>query len=261
MIDVNAYRKTGSVLVSGLFTAEETDALRADAWGVFQRQLDRHGLGSDAEALFEYFAKHTTEFANCGKQIQHLWSLHRLSLDERVRDILGALGLEEPNVSVRPVMFFNHPRLARSEHYWKTPPHQDWRSMQGSLDSVVVWVALVDVDRALGALEVVPGSHRRGLLADRFENGFGQTEAFADEDFEVVEMDQGDALFFSSFLVHRSGTNATDAIRWSAQFRFNNLAERTFVDRGYPHSFIYRSVDELLTPDFPAPGDVERVFS
>jgi hypothetical protein len=60
--------------------------------------------------------------------------------------------------------------------------------------------------------------------------------------------------------VHRSGTNISDALRWSAQFRFNNLAEPTFIKRGYPHSFVYRSVDELLTPDFPARADVERVF-
>ena len=175
-------------------------------------------------------------------------------------EVLHELGLAQPNISVRPVMFFNNPKLATQDFYWKTPPHQDWRSMQGSLDSVVVWVALVDVDAALGALEFVPRSHRRGLLTERFENGFGQTTEYVDRDFERAEMRAGDALFFSSFLVHRSGTNTTEAIRWSAQFRYNNLAEPTFVDRGYPHSFIYRSVDELITPGFPRREDVERVF-
>ena len=135
-------------------------------------------------------------------------------------------------------MFFNNPRLAKQEFYWKTPPHQDWRSMQGSLDSVVVWIALVDVDVGLGALEVVPGSHRRGLLADRLLDGFGQTHELVDADFTSIEMHKGDALFFSSFLVHRSGTNVREDIRWSAQFRYNNLAEAAFVERGYPHSFI-----------------------
>jgi phytanoyl-CoA hydroxylase len=265
MIDLKSYRETGFVHVRGLFAPEQMDALRADAWRVFGRQLGRHGLldgaGEEpAEALYTYFREHTAEFANCGKQIQHLVSLHRLALDPAVLDVVGALGLQDPNIAIRPVLFFNNPKLARDEFYWKTPPHQDWRSMQGSLDSVVAWVALTDVDADLGALEVVPGSHRRGLLAERFENGFGQTGQFADDDFVPVATRKGDALFFSSFLVHRSGTNVTDAIRWSAQFRFNNLAEATFVARGYPHSFIYKPVDELLTPDFPAAADVERVF-
>jgi phytanoyl-CoA hydroxylase len=268
MIDAAAYRETGSVLVPRLFAEDRIDALRADAWRVFRRQLERHGLigpGEPSEtelneALFAYFREHTAEFANCGKQIQHLVSLHQAALDGRVMEILAGLGLDDPNVAIRPVVFFNHPRLAREQFYWKTPPHQDWRSMQGSLDSVVAWVALVDVDERLGALEVVPGSHRRGLLAERFVNGFGETAEFADEDFTAVPMAKGDALFFSSFLVHRSGTNVTDALRWSAQFRYNNLAEATFVARGYPHSFIYKAVDELMTPGFPGDGDLARVF-
>lgn len=268
MIDAEAYREAGSVLVPALFTAAEMDALRGEAWAVFAAQLRRHGyIGADeasegelTAALGAYFAEHAAEFANCGKQIQHLIGLHRLSLDERVTDVLAELGLSWPNVAVRPVVFFNHPSLARDEHYWKTPAHQDWRSMQGSLDSAIVWVAMVDVDAPLGPLEVVPGSHREGLVADRFEHGFGQTDAFGDDDFVSVPMRQGDALFFSSFLVHRSGTNSSPDLRWSAQFRFNNLDEATFVKRGFPHSFVYRSVDELLTPDFPAQADVARVF-
>ena len=69
------------------------------------------------------------------------------------------LGLRFPNVSTRPVLFFNSRHLAEKEVYWKVSPHQDWRSMQGSLDSVVVWLPLCDIDVALGALEVVPQSH------------------------------------------------------------------------------------------------------
>ncbi len=269
MVDAARYREQGSLLIPELFTREEMDALRADAWSVFRRQLERRGyvgagVVSEQEltsALAAYFTEHTAEFANCGKQIQHLISLHRLSLDTRVTGVIAALGLEAPNVAVRPVVFFNHPSLARDEHYWKTPPHQDWRSMQGSLDSVVVWVAMVDVDGSLGPLEVVPGSHLGGLKAERFAHGFGEVDAYADKDFTAVPMAQGDALFFSSFLVHRSGTNTSAALRWSAQFRFNDLAETSFVDRGYPHSFVYRSVDELLTPDFPTPEDVRQAFA
>ncbi len=268
MIDATAYRETGWVRVPGLLTEGEADALRADAWHVFAQQMRRYGLIGDTNvaeheltrALYVFFRDHTPEFVNCGKQIQHLMSLHRASLSDGVMRILHELGLEEPNISVRPVMFFNNPSLAKEEFYWKTPPHQDWRSMQGSLDSVVVWIALVDVDVSLGALEVVSRSHRRGLLADRFVDGFGQTDAFTDADFSAVETRRGDALFFSSFLVHRSGTNVTDAIRWSAQFRYNNLAETTFIERGYPHSFIYKPSDELITPGFPTPADLGRVF-
>jgi hypothetical protein len=40
----------------------------------------------------------------------------------------------------------------------------------------------------------------------------------------------------------------------------NNLAEATFVERGYPHSFLYKPIDELITPDFPSGDDLQRIF-
>lgn len=268
MIDADKYREAGFALITGFASPGEADAIRADAWRVFRRQLERRRLIGPGEApetdlttaLYAFFRQYRQDFISCGKQIQHLWSLHRLSLSDQVLELLRALGLEDPNISVRPVLFFNSPHLAEQEFYWKTPPHQDWRSMQGSLDSIVVWLALVDVDTRLGALQVVPGSHHRGLIADRFVNGFGQTDDFADADFVPVEMRKGDALFFSSLLVHRSGTNTADEIRWSAQFRYSNLAEPTFVGRGYPHTFIYKAIDELITPDFPTATDMAPIF-
>jgi ectoine hydroxylase-related dioxygenase (phytanoyl-CoA dioxygenase family) len=157
-------------------------------------------------------------------------------------------------------MYFNHPRLAKKEVYWRVSAHQDWRSMQGSLDAVVVWVPLVNVDRALGALEVAPDSHRRGLIANRVVDSFGLVDDVDPSGFLSIEAEKGDALFFSSFLVHRSGTNVTESIRWSCHFRYNNLDETTFVQRGYPHPYVYKPQDELLTPDFPQPAQISQVF-
>jgi phytanoyl-CoA hydroxylase len=267
-VDAAEFNASGSILLKGLFARDEVERVRRDAMDVFAVQLRRHGLlpaGEVSEeefdtALFEYFRRDTAEFASCGKQIQHLISLHRLSLDERVIDVLAELGLERANINTRPVLFFNTRHLAKEEVYWRVFPHQDWRSMQGSLDSVVVWVPLIDVDIALGAIEVVPGSHRRGLMTSEVVNGFGKTDAFADEDFVPIEVEQGDAVFFSAFLVHRSGTNTTDRIRWSCHFRYNNLAEETFVQRGFPHSFVYKPQEELITPGFPTEDDLRRVF-
>ena len=132
--------------------------------------------------------------------------------------------------------------------------------MQGSLNSVVVWIPLHDIDRSLGALEVVPESHRLGLLTTEVVERFGKVDQFADTDFQSIEVEQGDLLVFSSFLVHRSGTNSTDSIRWSCHFRYNDLADATFIERGYPHAYVYHPVDELLTPGFPQVADVRRLF-
>ena len=269
MIDRHGYNENGYALLEGLFDAREVDCIRDEAKEIFISQMRRHGLASsDAlseeafeRGMFALFEADLAAFTNCGKHAQHLISLHRLSLDQRIVGLLNELGLEFPNISTRPVLYFNSPRLAKKEVYHRLAPHQDWRSMQGSLDSVVVWVPLVDVDRALGALEVLPGSHKQGLLPADMEDGYGHIAAsFDTAAFVPIEVEKGDALVFSTFLVHQSGTNVTESIRWSCHFRYNNLREHTFVDRGLPHPYIYKPTEELITPRFPDPQQLETIF-
>jgi hypothetical protein len=273
MMDVEKFREQGFLLCRSFFDPEEVARVHAEAKDVFAAQMRRHGLiadGAVAEpaftaAMFRLFEIDLAAFTNCGKQAQHLISLHRLSLDARIVEALGELGLARPNISTRPVLYFNHPRLAKKEVYWRLSLHQDWRSMQGSLDSVVVWMPLVDIDRPLGALEVLPGSHRRGLLPANLEDGYGHIapEAMADidpDDLVAVEVSRGDALFFSTLLLHQSGTSTSEEIRWSCHFRYNNLDEASFVARGYPHPYVYRPAPELITPDFPSRAAVERAL-
>lgn len=269
-LDLELYRRQGFILIKKLFHGAEIDGIRAEAKDIFFKQMQRLHLVSSAppsERDFEagmhrLFAADIQAFANCGKQAQHLISLHRLSLDVRITDRLSELGLGFPNISTRPVLYFNAERLAKKEVYWRLSAHQDWRSMQGSLDSVVVWLPLVDLNRDLGALEVLPGSHTGGLRDADLKDGYGQMrDPIGDTDFVPVEIERGDGLFFSSFLVHRSGTNITESIRWSCHFRYNNLHEPTFIKRGYPHPYLYRPQEELITPDFPSAAQVASTFA
>ena len=269
MIDVRAYKRDGYLLLRGFFDPLELDAVRAEAKQIFISQMRRHAIVATdelledefAQGMFQLFATDLQSFTNCGKHAQHLISLHRLALDERIVFVLKALGLNFPCISTRPVMYFNSRQLASKEVYWRLAAHQDWRSIQGSLDSVVVWVPLVAIDKSLGALEVIPGSHRDGLLAADLIDGYGHLhEPPDDRKLASIEVDKGDALFFSTFLLHRSGTNVTSGIRWSCHFRYNNLEEPTFVERGLPHPYIYKPSEELITKDFPNPSLLDKIF-
>jgi hypothetical protein len=266
------YRREGFILRRGFFPKEEIALLHREAKEVFALQMRRLGiLPADGElpadgafdaAMVELFNRDLQTFTNCGKQAQHLISLHRLSLDQRIVQALNELGLEFPNISTRPLLYFNAERLAKKEVYWRLDAHQDWRSMQGSLDSMVVWLPLIDINRDLGALEVIPGSHRWGLLNANFTDGYGHVREPVDRSqFISVEVQRGDALFFSSLLLHQSGTNITNSIRWSCHFRYNNLADETFIARGFPHPYLYKPQEELITPDFPSRDQVEAVFN
>ena len=136
--------------------------------------------------------------------------------------------------------------------------------MQGSLNSMVVWVALCDIDISLGALEVIPNSHKQGLQTFEMVDSFGlvSEEILDGQKFVPVEVKKGDVLFFSSFLIHQSGNNSTEnGIRWSCHFRYNDMNETQFIERGYPHPYVYYPNPEVITKNYPDIETVKNYFS
>ena len=144
------------------------------------------------------------------------------------------------------MLFSNSKHIALQNIHHTIPAHQDWASMQGSINSVVIWIPLIDIDQDLGALQYVPGSHKEGLLSKNLVNSFGFVDKYTDEDFISQDFKIGGIFVFSSFLVHRSGNNITDNIRWSCHFRYNDLQDVNFKNRGFPHAYIYKPIDHYL---------------
>ena len=111
------------------------------------------------------------------------------------------------------------------------PWHQDggehWALDRDPL--LFAWIALTEATKVNGAVQVVPGSHRLGLLSRR-----GHTLSAADIDRVVgrgevvdVELRAGDAFLCHNFTVHRSGINSTAAPRRG--FSINYVDARTRV--------------------------------
>jgi len=248
--EVQSYKNCGYFIAKNLVSMATIVEIRNDAINVFKRQLGRLGYhprnDEDFERdLYRFFKEDQEAFINCGKHIQHLISLHKLSLSNHVLDALRALGLTAVNSCTRPVMFFNSKHLATNDIYHTVPAHQDAKSMDGSADAVVVWFPLINVDKKLGALQVVPGSHTHGLMTSSVVEGFGMVNRYKDEDFIAVELNVGDGLFFNSYLAHRSGANSTESIRWSCHLRYNNLDDASFIERKFPHPYIYKPMTKM----------------
>lgn len=266
------YKKNGYLHLKQVFQKNEIQTVLYDAKKIFHLQFIDKGYTADKdlpendaafnEMMYRLFEDDLQAFSNCGKQAQHLISLHRLSLDEKLIEIIREAGLNFPNISTRPVMYFNHPRLAKEKVFYKVDAHQDWRSMQGSLNSCVIWIPLVDINTDLGALEIVPGSHLDGLLTESVQHSFGMVNVSDEMQKKIipVEVEQGDALLFSAFLIHQSGENIMDSPRWSCHFRYNDLSEHTFIQRKFAHPYIYKPQDTIITEDFPQKEDLKIIF-
>ena len=123
--------------------------------------------------------------------------------------------------------FWVRPKLP-NEKLTTLPWHQDSAYMPHTEHDthLTVWLPLVDVKAANGALQFLPGSHTAGLQTYHRVEG----EAFAvpvlpptssDTDIDTLEMKKGDLLIFNNLVFHRSLLNHSDAIRWSVDCRYS----------------------------------------
>ena len=235
-------KEKGYVILKNFFEKDYIDNLRKGAERIFQIQFDRFGYdGEFKDNMIKLFNEHESIFINCGKIIQTgLIELYKLPVEEKLIDTIKNLGIELPNLCTRPVLFFNHPKLAKEEVYYKTPPHQDWSSMLSSMDSLVVWVPLVDVNKENGSIIIYPGSHKQGVLPFKVVGGFANVEY---EGTSIQpDMEIGDIAIFSTMLAHKSGDILNDSIRWSCHFRYTDMLEQDFIDRGFPNPYTYKPV-------------------
>ena len=265
------FDRDGFVIVRQGVPAADLDALMRDFRSVFEIQFARHGVdeGSSENAQFDkslvaLFRTSMESYLGAARLIQYLPALHRLGVSEPMLDLLGRLRIQHPVISTRPVVHIVSDALVVPGGYHRTPVHQDWRSVQGSLDAVTAWLPLVPVVPGQNTLEIVPGSHKRGLLP-AVPHPFGnavEPGQYADADFVPIEAAPGDVVLFSMLLVHRTGQadGTGEGVRWAISFRYNNLGEPTFAERNFPNPYIYKPRDDLLTEGFPSAADIRREF-
>ena len=250
-------KKNGFLLIKNFFSVSDVETVFNDIKEIFTIQFIYCGFimsGDEIKTqkefdsyvykLYEYDYK---RFLNVGKNLQHIISLYKLSMSEKIISLLQEFGLSFPNICTRPVLHFNQRKIATKSFYYKTPIHQDWGNMQGSSDSLVLWTPFVNIFDELGPLEFIPMSHKDGLMDGHFiEGGFWKpNKIYKEEEWAQAKLNKGDLLIFSSFLVHRSGDNISDCIRWSTHWRYNNLNDTTFIERGFISPYKYIPADKL----------------
>ena len=252
----NDYMKNGFMHLKNFFSAQDMEDIVKQVHDVFAAMLINLNISVERlpdgrvpdELLFKLFDEHYESYVSCMKAVQNLPAMFSIGGSCDLLDAVRDAGVERPAFSSRPILTLSSRRTALHEGHWKTPAHQDWRSIQGSLNSVVVWVSLDKVGPELGQLEVIPGSHLRGLLPAETDDWYMHiTEDNYDvNDFQAVPTDCGDVLIFSTFLIHRSGENLKDNHRYSMQFRFNDLAEKMFIQRRFPTAYVSNQPQEDL---------------
>lgn len=100
-----------------------------------------------------------------------------------------------------------------------------------------VMIGITKANKENGCLQVIKGSHKMG----RIEHGFAGEQVGASQhhvdlalktmELVYVELEQGDALFFHSNLLHRSEANLSDKARWSMISCYNRQDNVPFHEK------------------------------
>lgn len=269
-VDRDQFLREGFVVVRAVLDPAPLAALNAEMGELFAIQLRRLGLPVDPGASREAFQANAARllavdveaYINTARMTQMVPSAHTIMNSQPILDLVRALGVTFPVMSTRLSNHIMSNVLRIPGGYHKSPPHQDWRSMQGSLDSIVLWAPTTPVTEQSHPLEVVPRSHLLGLLqtAEHIMTPAVDDPRITEDLYRPLPMQPGDVVAFSSFLVHRTGETGDGHVRIAFSTRFNNAEEPTYVAHGYPTPYKYSYRTDLMVPDFPKSADLKRVF-
>jgi hypothetical protein len=215
------YLRDGYLRLGPVLSPAEVEALcaRADELAMGRRsfpelemQLD---TGGDYEALpgaVHAFERGTLLYRKI-QGLQHDPLFARLLRQPLFAEICARhYGAHAP-VSIFRAMVMNKPAGQGTYLPWHQDGGDVWKLDRDPL--VTTWVALDPATRANGCLEVVPGTHRLGLLTT-----YGST--LTPEDAErhcppdavlPLEVEAGHALLLHNWLIHRSGVNPSPVPR------------------------------------------------
>ena len=154
-------------------------------------------------------------------RIQKLEAFHRLphhpDIEQVMQTVLGKAAFPHPLAIARLVFPQNEE--------WSTPPHQDFPNNQGTEELYACWMPLGDCPAEQGALTILEGSHRFGLMPLEFALGAGHRQALLNAEMQRLDwvggdLQCGDMLIFHSHTVHRAGHNISSQMRLSVDYRF-----------------------------------------
>ena len=144
------------------------------------------------------------------------------------------------------------------EERFLLPVHQDFPYIQGSLNGITIWVPLFDTYADQGPPAWIPGSHKWGVLkvVEQASQGSGAKSfsilngdsIVANHKFESPEVMAGQALLFSTLLVHRSELNTTRLPRLNLQIRFDDALAAESLQRNYPDGLY---LNESFSSSYP----------
>lgn len=143
----------------------------------------------------------------------------------------------ETVISCNRAMFMNKPAQRGTRLVW----HQDlWSKTFATPPLLTVYTALDTATRDNGCVQIIPGSHKRGMINPEHGAGFLLDEDLVakhcpQEQVHHLELKAGEVTLLHNLMLHSSGINKTDTPRRA--FSVNYMDADTRSPEGVPTNF------------------------
>lgn len=204
---LNFYKENGYVLLKGLLTPNEAQALQSEVMDI----MNIIGLQvTKLRQSHEYLTNsHLDRFVN---------SPHLLQIAETL--------MEGPSTMYLPFTAVKTGTGQNGTGGGQFHFHQDNQYTRFDGPGINLWFALSPMTEQNGCLKVVPRSHLHGTRPSFSPDNDGhKSVTFEPEEFVSVVMEPGDCVAFSRLTVHGSGPNATPdhRVAYAVQFHRNDI--------------------------------------
>lgn len=260
------YNQDGFCLVKSVVPSDYTDSYKKDFRKIFLQQLDFLGLNYDKNCdIFEIMqilhSKDLKRYLATMTLSSKLFSLYQIISHKNIVNIIEDLGVNIPTWQTRPVIHCMANELKIPNGYHGVGVHQDWPTLQSSLNNITIWTPFTKVSKDNFPLDIIPRTHTKGLLDGAQSEHYFEIDQrhYNVEDFVPIECDVGDVIFMSNFAIHRSQTNGS-GFRLSVSTRYEDAGEKTFVTRNYPYTEGRVVKRDVLFPGFPSKEEVKNIF-
>jgi hypothetical protein len=211
----NDYERDGFLHLGPLLTPEEVEVLkqRADDLALgrvvnekIAFQADTGGAYEELPGIVNRFEQPTLLYRKI-QGLEHDEIFSRLVLHPICLEVCAhEYGAHAP-VALFRAMIMNKPAGQGTELPWHQDGGDVWKLDRDPL--VTIWVALDPATRANGCMDVVPGTHKLGLLTKEGSNLRLEDarRLCPPERVLPLEVEAGHAVLLHNWLVHRSGVN------------------------------------------------------
>ena len=218
--------------------AEQFATIRKKFIRIFNEIAVMHNLdpiNNDADINDLYRSKNRELWVAAHDQLRFTPEVVELVNDSMLLDIAKQCGIKFPSLTNSALGSSGTTIRADmpSDTDYDFELHQDFPYNQGSFNSITIWIPFQDTDANLGAIQVIPKSHKNG--ADENENGVIVKQEL--EKCVTAPLKLGEVLIISHFMHHKSGLNVSknpeNQIRFSAQIRYTDLSDQEWAKRKY----------------------------